>query len=84
MDVWVMLVAGFVGFLMLRHSFAPAPLVMGLILGKLVEESFSQSMILLDNQWWRLLESPIVDLFFALTLLSLCWPLISMRLGRRG
>ncbi len=84
MDVWVMLVAGVVGFLMLRHSFAPAPLVMGLILGKLVEESFSQSMILLDNQWWRLLESPIVDLFFALTVLSLCWPLISARFGRHG
>ncbi len=84
MDVWVMLIAGFIGFVMLRHSFAPAPLVMGLILGKLVEESFSQSMILLDNQWWRLLESPIVDFFFLLTALSLCWPLISTRFGRGG
>ncbi|KPK17970.1 MAG: C4-dicarboxylate ABC transporter permease [Betaproteobacteria bacterium SG8_41] len=84
MDVWVMLIAGFIGFVMLRHSFAPAPLVMGLILGKLVEESFSQSMILLDNQWWRLLESPIVDFFFVLTVLSLCWPLISTRFGRGG
>lgn len=84
MDVWVMLISGLVGFLMLRHGFGPAPLVMGLILGKLVEESFSQSMILLDNQWWRLLESPIVDLFFALTVLSLCWPLISTRFGRRA
>jgi len=84
MDVWVMLIAGFIGFLMLRHSFAPAPLVMGLILGKLVEESFSQSMILLDNQWWRLFESPIVDFFFILTVLSLSWPLISLRFGRRG
>ncbi len=84
MDVWVMLIAGFIGFVMLRHSFAPAPLVMGLILGKLVEESFSQSMILLDNQWWRLLESPIVDFFFLLTVLSLCWPLISTRFGRGG
>lgn len=78
-DVWVTLVAGVIGFVMLRHGFAPAPLVMGLILGKLVEESFSQSMILLDNRWWRLFESPIADLFFILTALSLCWPLISSR-----
>ncbi len=83
MDVWVMLVSGIIGFLMLRHGFGPAPLVMGLILGKLVEESFSQSMILLDNEWWRLLESPIVDVFFALTVLSLCWPLISTRFRRQ-
>jgi putative tricarboxylic transport membrane protein len=82
-DVWVTLVAGAVGFLMLRHGFAPAPLVMGLILGKLVEESFSQSMIILDNHWWRLFESPVVDLFFLLTVLGLCWPFISSRLAAR-
>lgn len=82
-DVWVTLVAGVVGFLMLRHGFAPAPLVMGLILGKLVEESFSQSMIILDNQWWRMFESPVVDLFFFLAVLGLCWPFISSKLAGR-
>lgn len=75
-DVWVMLTAGVLGFLMLRHGFGPAPLVMGLILGKLVEESFSQSMIILDSNWLRLFESPIVNVFFALTLLGLMWPLV--------
>ena len=69
---------------MLRHGFAPAPLVMGLILGKLVEESFSQSMILLDNRWWRLLESPVVDLFFALTILGLAWPFLSSWMAKRS
>ena len=72
-DIWVMLVSGIVGFLMLRHGFGPAPLVMGLILGKLVEESLSQSMIMFDNNWFKFFESPIVDLFFALTILSLFW-----------
>ena len=47
---------------------------MGLILGRLVEESLSQSMILLDNNWLRFFESPIVNLFFVLTLISLGWP----------
>jgi putative tricarboxylic transport membrane protein len=73
-DVWVMLISGIVGFVMLRHGFSPAPLVMGLILGRLVEESLSQSMILLDNEWLRFFESPIVNLFFAMTVLSLGWP----------
>ena len=72
-DIWVMLISGIVGFLMLRHGFGPAPLVMGLILGKLVEESLSQSMIMFDNNWFKFFESPIVDLFFALTILSLFW-----------
>ncbi len=81
-DVWVMLVAGLVGFVMLRHGFGPAPLVMGLILGGLVEESLSQSMIMYDNNWLRLLESPIVVFFLVLTLLSLFWPLLQQLVRR--
>ena len=75
-DVWVMMIAGLLGFIMRRHGFGPAPLVMGLILGRLVEESFSQSMIILDNNWLRFFESPIANLFFGLTFLSLFWPLL--------
>ena len=73
-DVWVMIVSGLVGFIMLRHNFGLAPLVMGLILGQLVEESFSQSMIMYDNQFLRLFESPIVVGFFVMTAGSLLWP----------
>ncbi|MFQ6017356.1 MAG: tripartite tricarboxylate transporter permease [Kiloniellaceae bacterium] len=76
-DVWVMLIAGVIGFLMLRHGFGPAPFVMGLILGGLVEESWSQSMIIFDNNWLRFFESWIVDLFFVLTLTGLFWPVVS-------
>ena len=81
-DVWVMLISGAVGFLMRRHGFGAAPLVMGLILGKMLEETLSQFMVVYDNKWWRLFESPIVNGFFALTILSLAWPLISARRDR--
>ena len=84
-DVWVMLVAGIVGFMMRRHGFGAAPLVMGLILGRMLEETFSQSMIVMDLEWWRLFESPIVCLFFGLTILSLGWPAVaSWRENRRN
>ena len=72
-DVWVMLIAGVVGFVMLRQGFGPAPFVMGLILGKLVEESLSQSMIIFDNNWFRFFERPFVIVFFVLTILGLFW-----------
>ena len=90
-DVWVMFIAGIAGFIMLRHGFGLAPLVMGLSLGKLVEESFSQSMIMYDNNFLGLFESPIVTLLFVLTFISLCWPfmgpiirLVFSRSGTRG
>ncbi len=82
-DVWVMLAAGIVGFFMLRHGFGPAPLIMGLILGTIVEESFSQAMILYDNNIWAIFERPIVVIFFALTAISLAAPMAAHFLGRR-
>ncbi len=80
-DVWIMLTAGVLGFLMLRHGFGPAPFVMGLILGGLIEESWSQAMIIFDNDWLRFFESPIVDLFFFFTLLGLFGPFIARQLA---
>ena len=82
-DVWTMLIAGILGFVIARHGFGAAPLVMGLILGGLVEENLSRSMIIYDNNWLRFFESWIVDLFFALTVLSLSWPLIMKMRERR-
>jgi putative tricarboxylic transport membrane protein len=80
-DVWVMLLAGFIGFLALRHGFGPAPFVMGLVLGGLIEESWSQAMIIFDSAWWRFFESPICNLFFALTVLSLLGSVIAPKLS---
>ena len=81
-DVWIMLASGVLGFAMLRHGFGPAPFVMGLILGRLVEETWSQSMIIFDNNWLRFFESPIVNLFFVLTLMGLFGTPLVRFLGR--
>ena len=55
---------------------------MGMILGKIVEETFSQSMILHDNSFIAIAERPIVLFFFALTLLSLAGPFLGSWWGR--
>lgn len=76
-DVWVMLISGLVGFFMLRNGFGPAPLIMGLILGKILEETFSQAMIIHDNNFFAMLERPIVAFFFLLTSISLLGPIVA-------
>lgn len=45
-DIMVMLVFGVVGYLMKKFEFEPAPLVMAFVLGRLVEESVRQSLVL--------------------------------------
>ena len=81
-DVWVMLISGLIGFFALRHGFGPAPFVMGLVLGSLLEKNFSQSMIIFDSDWTRFFDSPITLFFFFLTALSLASPFIKPAISR--
>jgi putative tricarboxylic transport membrane protein len=81
-DVWVMLIAGVIGFFALRHGFGPAPFVMGLVLGDLIEKNWSQSMIIFNSDWTRFFDSPIGNLFYVLTALSLASPFLKPLMGR--
>jgi putative tricarboxylic transport membrane protein len=82
-DVWVMLAAGVVGFLFRRYGFSPAPLIMGLVLGKMVEETMKQSLLIFDQNWLMFLTRPVVVVLFAITAAGLAAPLIA-RLWRRS
>jgi putative tricarboxylic transport membrane protein len=72
-DVYVMLISGVLGYVMLRHGFGPAPFVMGLILGRLVEDNWSNAMVFYDHEMIRFLESPIVVAFLLMSLITLFW-----------
>ncbi|MCZ6672035.1 MAG: tripartite tricarboxylate transporter permease [Verrucomicrobia bacterium] len=78
-DIWVMVVSGAIGYFLNRFHFSAAPLVMGLILGKILEETFSQAMIIHESNFLEFFESPIVLMFFLMTTLSLLWPIISAK-----
>lgn len=67
---------GVVGFFLQRHGFAAAPMVMGLILGKLVEESFSQTMIMYDDNLRGLIERPVLLVSACLAVAVLLPPMI--------
>jgi putative tricarboxylic transport membrane protein len=76
-DVMVMLGFGVVGFFFKRYGFSPAPLIMGLVLGKMVEETMKQSLLLFDNDWAKFLDRPVVVILFAVTALGIAAPTIA-------
>lgn len=82
-DVWTMLIFGAVGFLFRRFGFSPAPLIMGLVLGKLLEESMKQALLIFDQNWLMFLTRPIVVVLFAITLLGLFLPFLARLWNRR-
>ncbi len=65
-DVWIMLAAGLLGLALKRHGFQAAPIIMGLVLGGLVETSLAQSMILFDQDWTGFFSRPVALALFLL------------------
>jgi putative tricarboxylic transport membrane protein len=70
------LIMGVFGFLVQKHGFAPAPLVVGVILGRLTEVSLRQSMIMSHGSWLIFFERPIPVILLILILLLLFLPVI--------
>ncbi len=84
-DVYVMFAFGVLGFLFRRFGFAPAPLIMGLVLGKLLEESLKQSLLIFDQSWLGFLGRPIAMTMLCITAAGLLLPALGrLRTMRRA
>lgn len=76
-DVWIMVIFGLIGYFMRNQGFHPAPLVLGLILGPLVEQGFRQTLQLSQgNPLGYVLIRPISVILILLILLAVLTPLI--------
>jgi putative tricarboxylic transport membrane protein len=83
MEVWIMVIAGLLGFALKRYGFSPAPIIMGLILGDLVEDTLKQTLIIFDHSWFGFFTRPIAMAFLLLTLVSIATPLIRQTVRRK-
>ncbi|MBF0280530.1 MAG: tripartite tricarboxylate transporter permease [SAR324 cluster bacterium] len=75
-DVFVMLGFGFLGYLMVKFGFPIASMLIGFILGPLVEVSLRQSMVLSDNSLDIFFTRPVPAIFLVLTaivIISVGW-----------
>jgi putative tricarboxylic transport membrane protein len=83
-DMYLMMAFGVVGYILERWKFPIAPMVLGVILGPLAEESFLNSMISFGNDWTVFFTRPISALMMALTAMALLLPLLGALRGGRG
>lgn len=82
-DLAVLLVAGLVGYAMRVLRFPLAPVVIGFVLGGMIEQSLRQGLILTDGSFLAFFESPIALALFCLTLGFCLLPPALAWLGRR-
>ncbi|HKL12253.1 MAG TPA: tripartite tricarboxylate transporter permease, partial [Halanaerobiales bacterium] len=82
-DVWIMIVAGVIGFVIKKVGFSPAPIVLGLVLGGLIETSFRRAMSIYDSNFLVFFTRPFSAIFLVLALLSISWPFIHKTIKHR-
>jgi putative tricarboxylic transport membrane protein len=58
-DVWIMLIMGVVGYGLRKFDFDPAPLVLGLVISPILEQSLRQSLIMSNGDYTIFLARPI-------------------------
>jgi putative tricarboxylic transport membrane protein len=75
-DVVLMLAFGFVGYFLKKQGFSLASMVLGIILGPMVESELRRALMLSGGHFLPLLQRPLSLFFFALILLSLFGPLV--------
>jgi putative tricarboxylic transport membrane protein len=75
-DVWVMLGAGVVGYTMRKYDYEPAPLVVGLVLGPVMERSLRQTLIISRGNLSGLWDSPICTVLWFVILVAAVMPFL--------
>ncbi|WP_306222899.1 tripartite tricarboxylate transporter permease [Bosea beijingensis] len=84
-DIGVMLAFGVLAFVLEENDFPVAPVILGVVLGPLLEEYFINSMIKSDGRLIGLVDRPIAAVLAAITIGIIGWTVIaSLRAGKAG
>src|SRR3982750_758134 len=78
-DIGVMLVAGLVAYLLEEDAFPLTPLILGVVLGGMLEDNFVSSMIKADGNVLAFFSRPIAATLGVLTIAIWLWPLLKRR-----
>lgn len=77
-DVWMVFLFGIVGYVLERHKFPLAPVIIGLVLGQLFEQEFRRSLILAHGDPMTFLTRPVATPIIAVALITLLVPLFQV------
>lgn len=66
-DIWIMTIFGILGFVLRRWNFSPAPLVLALVIGPMLENSLMQSLMMSQGSLSIFYTQPLARTLFILT-----------------
>ncbi len=78
-DVWTMLLFGVIGFVLRQYRFPVAPLVLGIVLGDLMEKNLRRGLVLSDGDLTPFFTRPISAVLFGIIVLVVLLRLPAVR-----
>jgi putative tricarboxylic transport membrane protein len=78
-NVGLLFAFGLVGFMMKRFDFPAAPLIVGLILGPMAEQSLRQALTISQGQWSTFVTRPLSASLLLIALILLVVPVLARR-----
>jgi putative tricarboxylic transport membrane protein len=83
LDVYVMLAIGLLGYVLQRAHIPVTPIVLGLVLGGIMERDFRTALLMSEGDPSVFYTSPIAMVFFGLTILIFATHIISQKRGTK-
>jgi putative tricarboxylic transport membrane protein len=81
-DVYVMLAFGLIGYMLRQWGYPMAPLVLGIVLGDLLEKNLRRALVLSDGDLTPFFTRPISAVFAALIIGTIAWKLLDLQRRR--
>jgi len=81
-DIWVMIIAGVVGYFLRKWKFPIAPFIIGVVLGPTTENSVRQSLMMFKGDVSLIFNRPIATTLLALAVAFLAYKFIAPLFGK--
>ena len=76
-DSWMLVLITFIGYLLVNNGYPLAPIVLGYILGPIIERNFRTGVVLYKGNAFGFMHSPISAVIMVITVLFLILPFYS-------
>jgi putative tricarboxylic transport membrane protein len=83
-DVWVLVGTGIVGYLLTQNGFSLPPIILGYILGPIIESNYRTAILASRGNFLDVFTRPISVFLLILGLLFLLWPFINILRGKKA
>lgn len=82
-DIYLMIVCGILGFFLIKMQFSIPPIILGMILGGILEKNLRRALVLSNGDWTTFFTRPISCVFIIIAILSLFYPFVLPMLKKR-